>query len=366
MTGDVLRFPRPLNLSSKEAANEAVRILQLPVSDRAATKERATLEHPETLLAICEMLRSKMETTPAVVQAESEFFYRFLESPSRPIGYFDEREYFLGEFALMAGAACRFQFRRDEARAWFDRAEAYLALAAGTSANVCRIAYQRLALALEERRLDEVLDLAPTWSKNAVRLGLVEEGIKFLFLKGGALRELDRIEEAIETFSEISTRASESGNVRLLAQAENGLAQFERVQGRLDQAMSHAQKALPLLTSLNSRVQLAKLRWCVGDILREQGNLAEAIDAYRDARNESEEIGLRGDLAAIHLVLADVLLQSGQDAQAEWEVRAALPIIDEEKMVPEGFAALSLLRESLRRRKLDRNALRTLHGYFKD
>ena len=54
------------------------------------------------------------------------------------------------------------------------------------------------------------------------------------------------------------------------------------------------------------------------------------------------------------------------EAQAEWEVRAALPIIEEEKMVPEGFAALTLLRESLRRRKLDRQALRNLHGYFRE
>jgi len=35
-------------------------------------------------------------------------------------------------------------------------------------------------------------------------------------------------------------------------------------------------------------------------------------------------------------------------------------------MVPEGYAALSLLQESLRRRQIDQNALRNLHGYFRD
>ncbi|HEY7368987.1 MAG TPA: hypothetical protein VIA29_03805, partial [Thermoanaerobaculia bacterium] len=123
-------------------------------------------------------------------------------------------------------------------------------------------------------------------------------------------------------------------------------------------------RALSLFTAVGNRVHLPKLRWFVGDILREEGRVSDAISAYREAKQECEIVGVRGDLAAIHLVLADVLLQSGLDAQAEWEVRAALPIIDEEKMVPEGFAALTLLRESLRRRKLDRNALRTLHGYF--
>lgn len=86
----------------------------------------------------------------------------------------------------------------------------------------------------------------------------------------------------------------------------------------------------------------------------------------RSALREAGEVGMRGDVAALHLVLADVLLGAGQDRQAEWEIRAALPIIEEEKMVPEGYAALSLLQESLRRRQIDRNALRNLHGYFRD
>jgi tetratricopeptide (TPR) repeat protein len=152
----------------------------------------------------------------------------------------------------------------------------------------------------------------------------------------------------------------------LLAQASNGLSQFYRVLGNLPEALVHARKALPLLQQLDNRVNIAKLRWSVGDILREQRKLGEAVDAYRAALRESEEIGIRGDVAAIHLVLADVLLDAGFDRQAEWEVRAALPIIEEEKMVPEGYAALSLLRESLRRRQIDRQALRNLHGYFQE
>jgi hypothetical protein len=36
------------------------------------------------------------------------------------------------------------------------------------------------------------------------------------------------------------------------------------------------------------------------------------------------------------------------------------------KMVPEGMAALSLLRESVRHQSVNRQALRDLHGYFED
>jgi tetratricopeptide (TPR) repeat protein len=165
---------------------------------------------------------------------------------------------------------------------------------------------------------------------------------------------------------EISHTAEALGNVTLVAQATNNLAQFHRLLGDAKEALAYAKKALPLLQQLDSRVGLAKLRWCVGDILREEGKLGEAADAYRAALRESEKIGLRNDVAEIHLALAEILLDLGFDDQAEVEVRAAFPIIEEEKMVPEGVAALALLQESLRRRKIDRQALRNLHGFFRE
>jgi hypothetical protein len=35
-------------------------------------------------------------------------------------------------------------------------------------------------------------------------------------------------------------------------------------------------------------------------------------------------------------------------------------------MAPEGMAALSLVRESVRRQEVNRQALRELHGYFQE
>jgi tetratricopeptide (TPR) repeat protein len=309
---------------------------------------------------------SRVETSPAAARDEAEFFYRFLETPKRPIGVFDERDYYLGELALISGGACRLLFRREDAHRWFERSEASFSLASNGVAHVARLAYQRLALATEERRFDEVLEVAPLWSDSLARQGLAEEALKCRFLEALALRELGQVGRSVQVFHEICTDAEKQRNVRLIAQAANNLAQLERLLGNLDHALHYARKALPLLTQLNNSVGLVKLRWCVGDILRDQTKSGEAIEAYREALESAREVGVRGDQAALHLVLADLLLDVGQEAQAEWEVRAALPIIDEEKMVPEGFAALDLLRQALRRRQVDRGALRALHGYFRD
>ncbi|MGH9365598.1 MAG: hypothetical protein ACRD1B_10105, partial [Thermoanaerobaculia bacterium] len=132
-----------------------------------------------------------------------------------------------------------------------------------------------------------------------------------------------------------------------------------------DKSLDLVRRAAPVFRRLNNLFGLAKLQWTVGDALRSQRDIAGAIEAYREAQKEFRGLGMRADVASLHLVIADLLLDLGQDRQAEWEVRTALPVIDEEKMVPEGVAAYGLLRESLRRRQINRQALRDLHGYFR-
>jgi tetratricopeptide (TPR) repeat protein len=350
----------------EEGWREAERVLATPVAERREKAGDLRLDDPALLLSICEVLRSRLETTPATVRDEAEFFFGFLENPRRPIGLGDEREFLLGELALTAGGASRVLFRREDSHRWFDRAEANFVLTSDSPRHVARLAYQRLALSVEERRFAEVLELAPRWSESLTRLGLAEDALKCRFLEGVCLRELGEVPASVEVFHQIYLEAEKQKNVRLMAQAANNLALYHRALGDLNESLAYARKALPLLEQLDSRVHLVKLRWCVGDILREQRKLSEAIEAYRAVRLAAEEVGMRGDVASIHLVVADLLLDVGQEREAEREIRAALPIIAEEKMVPEGIAALTLLRESLRTQTVDRTALRELHEHFRN
>jgi tetratricopeptide (TPR) repeat protein len=185
-------------------------------------------------------------------------------------------------------------------------------------------------------------------------------------LIGLALNERGQFEHAARELDCVRQEASKASIPRLAALAGTNLAISYEAIGRLEDALQASTEALPILVRLDNQVGLVKLQWHLGDVLRKLGKESEAIKAYGNACKNAERVGVRGDVAALHLVVAELLLDMGLDSEAEQEVRAALPIIDEEKMVPEGFAALSLLRESLRRRKLDRGALRTLHGYFKE
>jgi hypothetical protein len=110
----------------------------------------------------------------------------------------------------------------------------------------------------------------------------------------------------------------------------------------------------------NRPVALCELKWSIGDAYRGQGSLGRAIEAYRAAKNDYQALGFQAFVIQLSLVLAEVLLALGRDREAEWEILSALPTIEQERMVPEGFAAVALLRESVRHRKTDPAALREL------
>lgn len=363
MTGRVIHFPRmPLSSEAGEAASE--RVLRTPIPERAGMAEALALEDPETLLALCSALRRRVDTSPAAVREEAEFLYRFLEKPYRDIGLFDERDYFLGETALLAGTACRQLSRRDEANQWFERAEAGFRHTINVVGDLSRLAYQRLAERFEERQIDFVREMLPALIDTFRKLDMHDDAVKCRFLEGLALMETDQLADAVTLFHEIAEEAESLGNARLTASAYANLTHVYGMLGDTENAMSASAKAIPPLRRLNDRIALAKVQWGLATLLRETGKLPAAIGAYRRAQEDFQAIGMRADYAALNLVVADLLLEQGREVEALREVSEALPVIMELKMAPEGVAALALVRESVRRQKVDRGALRELHGYF--
>lgn len=369
MTGNLRRFRRRA-LTSDQGKALASRALETPIAERAARASELHLGDPEVLLALFGMLRDRWQTEPADVLAEAEFAYHYLRTlePDDPHGPMvgDEREYFLGEAARIAGTTGRLLSRRDEARRWFDLSEGWFFQTANAVGNLAQLSYQKLALRTEERQFAEVLELLPQLVRTFESLEMFEDALKCRFLEGQALRETDRLPEAVTLFQEIARRAKELGKGNLLGMAYGDLMQIHASLGEAEKAFDLACEATPLLLRLGNRIALAKLQWGLAILLRSQSKLAEAVDAFRVAQREFAEIKMRADVAAIQLAVADLLFELGQDAQARWEIQVALPVIDEFKLVPEGVAALSLLRKSLAGHRINREALRDLHGYFRN
>ena len=365
MTGRVLSFPRR-SPSADHVRVAAERLLATSHTERGSVDPSPPAEDPEILLEVCRRLRENLESSPPSARKEAEWFYHFLAEPKRAIGLFDEREYFLGEFALIAGIACRQLARREDAQRWFDRSEGNFRLTVNAVADWSRVSYQRLALLLEERKLEDLLEQVPALIESFSKLDMAEDALKCRFLEGLAYVEYGELGGAAEVFKNIALEAKGQNNDKLVATAYTNLLNVLGSLGSHDEAVAYSREAIPVFLRLGNRFGLAKVQWGLGSALRGKGDAVGATQAYRLARAEFSELGMMADVAAANLAIADILLDLKQEAQALEEVLLALPIIDEYKMVPEGMAALALLRESLKQHKVNHQALRDLHGFFEE
>ncbi|MDQ2979055.1 MAG: hypothetical protein M3R62_07525, partial [Acidobacteriota bacterium] len=78
------------------------------------------LFNPDVLLALCEQLRHERDSAPGMVAEESVGTFERISARAK-FGLFDERDFFLGEFAFLAGGAFRLMGKRDEALDWLSR-----------------------------------------------------------------------------------------------------------------------------------------------------------------------------------------------------------------------------------------------------
>ena len=265
----------------------------------AADLDPASMEDPRMLLTVCGGLRNRVTALPSAMVHDAAFLYGFLESSKREIGLFDERDYFLGEVAMLAGAGCRYLSRREEAWVWFARSEEAFARTRNAAAELSRLAYQRMAEMFEERHVDEVVALLPPLYDAFRRMGMFQDALKCRFLEGLAYLERGEAAVAIKAFQEICEEARSLGSEKLLAHAYVNLVHAHGMLGESAAAIEASRRAIPLLQGLDDRIALGKVHWGLGILLRAGGHVSRAIESCREAQTEFEAIGMRADVAAL-------------------------------------------------------------------
>ena len=207
---------------------------------------------------------------------------------------------------------------------------------------------------------EDVLELIPSVSASFEKLEMDIDLAKSRLLQGMALKQCGRFQEALDALGQARNRPGVAQDAALHARILAEVGDVHQLDGRFDEAMEAYMQAMPLLESDAPSLALADLQMFVGSAYRGQGHLKVALEALRSAASIYAELGMVTRVAYTRLFLADTLLGLGRHREAEWEILATLPIIEEQKMVPEGFAAVSLLKESVRQRKTDPKALREL------
>lgn len=366
-TARVLRFPQrwQVRLTTEDVEASARAFLETGSAECSAEDISRWLSDPDVLSSICKVLGNTANSNPRLVAERASAMYRFLVSNEGRCGLFDEAEYFLGEAARLAAACFRVLGDRDDAEAWLQRAEAGFRHTVNPGPVLAQVAYLRVTLAYDKRRFQEVLEILPSLLKSFEKFGMANEAAKTRFLEAQTLKECGRRSEAFEKYSALSDQLVRGQDPGLLGQVHVEIGACHAHEGRYEEAIENYKKGLVCLSAAKRSFAIADLKMTVGETFRLKGALSSAASAFREGVVAYVDLGMSAFAAYSRLVLAETLLALGSNREAEWEILAALPTIEELKMVPEGFAAVALLQESVRQRKTDPDALRQLREHLK-
>lgn len=365
LSAKILPFPtRSGNawLSPKQAELAAVDFLGIPIEERSNEDRQGSLGSPDVLLAICLVLKRNRDLAPGVVLREAVDIYRWISRPDCVLGLFDERDYFLGETALIAGGVCRQLGGREDAFLWLDRAEAGFRHTMNPAPGLSNVAYARLALRFEMGRYQDVMELAPSLEASFAKLRMEVEAAKCRLLLGTTLKIAGQHSRALELLDRLHEAPALESDPYLRARILAEVGDLQQLHGDYALAMTAFRDASSLLEGRQLSQAGADLKLNMGATYKALGSLGLAEESYRAAQRDYAKLEMRALVAYTHLLIAETLLEMKRDREAEWEILAALPAIDEMKMVPEGFAAVALLRESVRRRQTDPLALQQLRA----
>src|SRR4029453_15773252 len=181
------RFPRSsdaMPLSPKAAEQAARDFLSIPIGDRSDEDRDRSLGNSDIVMGISGVLGEWRDSAPSVVAEEAADAYRWISQPGCHLGLFDERDYFIGQAALLAVIATRHIVRREEAFLWLDRAEAGFRHTLNPAPGLANVAYARLALRFEMGRYQDVRELAPSLESSFRKLQMHGESVKCRLLLG--------------------------------------------------------------------------------------------------------------------------------------------------------------------------------------
>ncbi len=350
--------------SAGDAIATAKKYLAQSAGERETVEAQAVYGDLDVLLAICAALRERLNSDPNDVLVEASRVFAWLSIQGKSIGYFDERDYFLGESALLAGTACRVLGQRAETDLWLDRADACYRHTINPVASLARVAFVRLSLRYDIGRYADILELVPSVALSFEKLGLSAELGKCHFLEAMCHKELGQFAEATSCLDRLLTGSEFQSEPALRGLAMMNIGNMQSHEGDQQKALAAYRAAQPLLESGKRYSILADLKGMVGETLQQLGQSSSAIEAYRESVGDFVQLGMETRAAYFRVVLSEALLEAGRPREAEWELLAALPTINEQQMVPEGFAAVALLQESIRQRKTDPQALSELRQYL--
>ncbi|MGX1494948.1 SAV_2336 N-terminal domain-related protein [Streptomyces tendae] len=178
-------------------------------------------------------------------------------------------------------------------------------------------AWADLGVALREvGRVEEAIEAYRSAGDLYASVGDGRNGAGVSVSLGDVLREAGRVEEAIGAYRHAGDLYASVGDSRGEAGTWTGLGDAMREAGRGEEAIGRYRHALVLYGEVGDRRGAAQVSVSLGDVLREVGRVEEAGAAYSRAGDLYGEVGDRRGAAQVSVSLGDVLREAGRVEEA--------------------------------------------------
>ncbi len=331
-------------------------------SGRSEELNTAFLLDAENLLGVCALLKERRNGDPSTVLSEAVSLFKWVDRNLLPSSFCDERSYFLSQFATTISVCWRWLGELDREDDWLRIAEQWNERTVEPRTGRAELCLMRLIRLHHGGELGAAIAEIPRLQSELLSLGMVTPLAKSDLFWGNCLKMIGDPKGSVVPLKRAIESPALEARPALRAHAFNILADSYAVLGDFDRSRVCSRSAWELLRCSGDHAALAHLQQTVGGRLLLEGRLLMAAQAFREARESYEILGLKSWAAYAGLLLAEVLLSLGEERQAADLVVDVLPTLD---WRPNTVAAVALLRESIRRQKLDPKALRDVADYLR-
>ena len=182
-------------------------------------------------------------------------------------------------------------------------------------------------------------------------MGMEDDRVKCLILWAGSLKLKGMLQEALDIL-EPARQSRAQIRPELYGWVLLQCGDIQQTLGNHERALRELGEAARLLREGKQYIALADINWMISSIFRANGRFEEALTLLEASREDHARLGMKWPEAYHRVLLAETYLAMGRPREAEIEIRAALPILEEQGMLADAVIAVNLLREAVRQRKL--------------
>ncbi len=261
--------------------------------------------------------------------------------------------------------ALRYQGQFAAALKTLDRAEVQFKLLPQPELDLAAVTFIRGTTYYEMEEYGRAAELAAQSTREFEHQGQSEMYYGSRVLEGSIAFELGNLDVAEAIFRQLYDHGEQSERKIWRARAAQALGNTFIKRGALNEATQQLHTAMLLFRELGITIEEVRCRWGVARVVQKSGQHRIAVERFRGAREEFQQLGAAIDAALVTLDLMEAFLALRNPREVRRAAGNVVAILTEAGMVTGALAAANWLRHAAAMETLTPSLLDKIRRYLR-